>query len=48
MMCYCITCEQEKEMIITNEIIDNKRKEKRINGYCKVCCEKMCLIIFQL
>ena len=44
MKCYCINCKEEKEMVVTNEVIDNRTKEKKIKGCCKVCCNEMCLV----
>lgn len=44
MKCYCINCREETELVTTNEDPINKKGEKKIYGYCKVCCEKMCLI----
>lgn len=42
--CYCINCGQEEEMIVTNDAPINRRGEKKSYGYCKRCCEKLCLI----
>ena len=44
MKCYCINCRQEQEMIVVDESINNRTREKKIKGYCKVCCDEMCLI----
>ena len=44
MKCYCVNCEREEEMIVVDESINNRAKEKKFKGYCEVCCDKMCLI----
>ncbi len=44
MKCYCLNCKGEKEMIVTDEVLINRLKEKKIKGHCKICNEKMCLI----
>ncbi len=46
MECYCTNCKRETEIIIVRSITNNKTKEKKLRGYCKVCCESMCLIFF--
>ena len=44
MKCYCTNCGQEEEMNVVSEAYTNRTKEKKIKGYCKRCCELMCLI----
>lgn len=43
---YCIYCKKETQTEIVRTSIDNKKKEKKVKGYCVSCGEAICQIIY--
>ncbi len=45
MKTYCIKCNKETNTTIVRTKINEKKKEKKVIGYCNTCTEPSCQII---
>lgn len=43
---YCIYCKKETQTEIVRTSIDNRKKEKKVKGYCISCGEPVCQVIY--